>query len=68
MDAVSGFTPYRGSVRLDDQSIDGWPAHRRAAAGLVRSFQGLDLFGEMTVLENLQVPQDAMAAGAPAPS
>ena len=59
MDAVSGFTPYRGSVRLDDQSIDGWATHRRAAAGLVRSFQGLDLFGEMTVLENLQVPQDA---------
>ncbi len=59
MDAVSGFTPYRGSVRLDGQSIDTWPTHRRTAAGLVRSFQGLDLFGDMTVLENLQVPNDA---------
>ncbi len=59
MDAVSGFVPHDGSVRLDDRSIDAWPTHRRAAAGLVRSFQGLDLFGEMTVLENLQVPDDA---------
>lgn len=59
MDAVSGFTAYRGSVCLDGRSIDSWPTHRRAAAGLVRSFQGLDLFAEMTVLENLQVPDDA---------
>jgi ABC-type branched-subunit amino acid transport system ATPase component/branched-subunit amino acid ABC-type transport system permease component len=60
MDAVSGFTPYRGRVLLDDQPIDGWPAHRRASAGLVRSFQGLELFVELTVLENLQVPRDRL--------
>ena len=59
MDAVSGFVPHRGSVLLDDRLIDDWSTHRRAAAGLVRSFQGLDLFAEMTVLENLQVPDDA---------
>ena len=58
MDAVSGFTPYTGRVGLDGQRIDGWAPHRRAAAGLVRSFQGLELFAEMSVLENLQVPHD----------
>ena len=58
MDAVSGFTPYHGRVLLDGQTIDELPAHRRACAGLVRSFQGLELFPEMTVLENLQVPHD----------
>ena len=58
MDAVSGFTPCSGRVLLDDQRIDDWPAHRRACAGLVRSFQGLELFPEMTVLENLRVPHD----------
>ena len=58
MDAVSGFTPCSGRVLLEDQRIDDWPAHRRACAGLVRSFQGLELFPEMTVLENLRVPHD----------
>jgi ABC-type branched-subunit amino acid transport system ATPase component/ABC-type branched-subunit amino acid transport system permease subunit len=58
MDAVSGFTPYQGKVVLNDQRIDSWAAHRRASAGLVRSFQGLELFPELTVLENLQVPHD----------
>ena len=58
MDAVSGFTPCQGRVALDEQRIDDWPAHRRAVGGLVRSFQGLELFAEMTVLENLQVPND----------
>lgn len=58
MNAVSGFTPYRGRVLLDGQAIDSLPSHRRACAGLVRSFQGLELFPEMTVLENLQVPHD----------
>jgi sulfate-transporting ATPase len=58
MDAVSGFAPCQGRVLLDGRRIDDWPAHRRAGAGLVRSFQGLELFSEMTVLENLQVPQD----------
>ena len=60
MDAVSGFASCRGRVLLDGHRIDDWPAHRRAGAGLVRSFQGLELFSEMTVLENLQVPQDRL--------
>lgn len=58
MDAVSGFARCQGRVLLDDQRLDKWPAHRRAAAGVVRSFQGLELFPELTVLENLQVPHD----------
>jgi len=60
MDAVSGFTPCQGRVLLDGKRIDDWPVHRRAGAGLVRSFQGLELFSEMTVLENLQVAQDRL--------
>ncbi|MFE3188472.1 ATP-binding cassette domain-containing protein [Nocardia sp. NPDC059240] len=56
MDAVSGFAHYEGNIRLGHERIDQWSAHRRARSGLVRSFQGLELFPEMTVLENLQVP------------
>ncbi|HZO37320.1 MAG TPA: ATP-binding cassette domain-containing protein, partial [Solirubrobacteraceae bacterium] len=60
MDAVSGFTHCHGRVLLDGEPIDRWPAHCRAAAGLTRSFQGLELFAEMTVFENLQVPHDRL--------
>ncbi len=58
MDAVTGFTPYSGKVLIDGKSVNGKQAHQRADRGLVRSFQGVELFPEMTVLENLQVPQD----------
>jgi sulfate-transporting ATPase len=58
MDAVTGFAPYEGTLRLGDEQIDGWPAHRRATAGLVRSFQSLELFEDMTVLENLHTASD----------
>ncbi len=60
MDAVSGFIRYQGRVLLEGQPVDRWPSHRRSAAGLVRSFQGLELFSEMTILENLQVPHDRL--------
>jgi sulfate-transporting ATPase len=54
IDALTGFAPYSGRVLLGGTSIDSWPAHRRANAGMVRTFQALELFEGMTVLENLQ--------------
>jgi ABC-type branched-subunit amino acid transport system ATPase component len=60
MDAVSGFARYQGRVLLDGRRIDEWRPHRRASAGLVRSFQSLELFAEMTVFENLQVARDGL--------
>ncbi|HEX6388118.1 MAG TPA: ATP-binding cassette domain-containing protein, partial [Solirubrobacteraceae bacterium] len=65
IDGIAGFTRVSGEVRLDGERIDGWPAYRRAQAGLVRSFQSLELFEDMTVLENLQTAceeRDAAAA------
>jgi sulfate-transporting ATPase len=56
IDAVSGFTPGTGGVvRLGGQDITGWGVSRRARAGLSRSFQALELFDDMTVLDNLRV-------------
>jgi ABC-type branched-subunit amino acid transport system ATPase component/branched-subunit amino acid ABC-type transport system permease component len=56
IDAVSGFTPGSGgSVRLGGHDITGWGVSRRARAGLSRSFQALELFDDMTVLDNLRV-------------
>ena len=56
IDALTGFAPgARGSVMLGDERIDGWSAHRRSRAGLVRTFQGLEIFDDLTVAENIEV-------------
>ncbi|HWI74701.1 MAG TPA: branched-chain amino acid ABC transporter permease/ATP-binding protein [Baekduia sp.] len=63
MDGLTGFTPSLGRVMLDDVDVAGLAAHRRASAGMARSWQGLELFDDLTVLENLQVAGDAGSAG-----
>ncbi|MGV9453806.1 ABC transporter ATP-binding protein [Streptomyces sp. NPDC003635] len=55
VDAVTGFTPSSGRLYLDGDRADGWPAHRRARAGLARTWQSLELFADLTVRENVQV-------------
>jgi len=59
LDAVTGFNkPSGGSVVLDGRNIQTWSPVRRARAGLGRSFQGVELFRELTVLDNLLVASD----------
>ena len=55
IDAVSGFVPYRGTVSLDGQTLDGLSAHVRARRGLARTWQSIELFDDLTVRENLTV-------------
>jgi ABC-type branched-subunit amino acid transport system ATPase component/ABC-type branched-subunit amino acid transport system permease subunit len=62
MDGLTGFTPSTGRVLLDGDDIAGLSAHRRAAAGIARSWQGLELFEDLTVQENLQVAFDRAGA------
>ena len=45
----------RGEIEFDGQPIHGWPPHRIAARGLVRTFQNIQVFNAMTVLENVMV-------------
>ena len=53
---VTGLQPAtRGQVLLAGQDVTGLPAHARAALGLARTFQVVQLFAGMTVLENLMV-------------
>jgi sulfate-transporting ATPase len=59
IDAVTGYVrPTSGKVVLDGVDITAWPPHRRARAGLTRSFQSLELFDDLTVSENLLVASD----------
>ncbi len=56
IDALSGFVPSTaGRVLLDGREIGDWPAHRRARNGLVRTFQSVELFDDLTIRENLLV-------------
>ena len=62
VDAVSGvIRGYEGQVRLNGSRIDRWSASRRAAHGLSRSFQSVELFEDMTVLDNIRVASDSSA-------
>ena len=49
------YRPDAGEVRLGGQPIAGLPAWRVSRAGLARSYQTSQLFGSMTVLENLVI-------------
>jgi branched-chain amino acid transport system ATP-binding protein len=53
---VSGqLPPSSGRVVFDGQDITGWPAHRVAEAGLVRTFQLMRPFSSMSVIDNVAV-------------
>jgi sulfate-transporting ATPase len=59
IDAITGFvTPSTGQILLNSTRIKGWSVHRRARAGLSRSFQSLELFEDLTVYENLLAASD----------
>jgi sulfate-transporting ATPase len=56
IDAICGRVPrHDGSVAFERSAVDRWPTWKRARAGISRSFQSLELFEDMTVLENLLV-------------
>jgi ABC-type branched-subunit amino acid transport system ATPase component/ABC-type branched-subunit amino acid transport system permease subunit len=48
-------TPTAGRVTLFGKNVTSWEVHRRAALGVGRTFQILQLFGDLTVFDNLMV-------------
>jgi ABC-type branched-subunit amino acid transport system ATPase component len=46
-------TPTSGIVYLEGTDVTRWPAHRRAGAGLARTFQINQLFADFTPLETI---------------
>ncbi|MFN7195520.1 MAG: ABC transporter ATP-binding protein, partial [bacterium] len=54
--AIAGFVrPDAGRVALDGTDVTGWPPHRIAAAGMVRTFQITQPFARLSVRENVMV-------------
>lgn len=49
------FPPTEGAVRFKGQSIESLKAHEIAKLGISRTFQTVELFTNMTVLENVMV-------------
>jgi ABC-type branched-subunit amino acid transport system ATPase component/ABC-type branched-subunit amino acid transport system permease subunit len=58
IDAITGFVDAAGSIKLNGTEIAGWPVARRARGGVRRTFQSLELFEDMTVLDNLRTACD----------
>ena len=55
IDAITGFVPFTGAVKLDDQDIGRMAAFERARRGLSRTWQNTDLFDDLEVGENVTV-------------
>ncbi|MBW1840620.1 MAG: ABC transporter ATP-binding protein [Deltaproteobacteria bacterium] len=52
---TGSFPPTEGSVRFKGQPIQGLQAHKIAGRGISRTFQTVELFDNMTVLENVMM-------------
>jgi branched-chain amino acid transport system ATP-binding protein len=58
--------PTSGRVRFQEQDITGLAPRRRARMGIGRTFQRLEVFGSLTVGENIRVAAEMRGLPAPA--
>jgi branched-chain amino acid transport system ATP-binding protein len=59
-DLITGvLAPTEGSVRFAGADVTGLPPHERVARGMSRSFQLTDVFGGLTVRENVRLAAQA---------
>lgn len=59
IDAITGYVQIAGgSVRLGDSAVDRLAPAARARRGLTRSFQSLELFDDLSVVDNLRAASD----------
>jgi ABC-type branched-subunit amino acid transport system ATPase component/ABC-type branched-subunit amino acid transport system permease subunit len=68
MNAVGGFVPASGSVRLGNEEIGDKSPSYRAGLGLGRTFQSATLFPELTVTETLLVALEGKSPTALVPT
>jgi branched-chain amino acid transport system ATP-binding protein len=61
---ISGFqTPDEGRIAFDGRDITGMPPEKIAALGLVRTFQLVQLFRDLTAVENVKVGSHLQTRG-----
>ena len=53
---IGKLVPDSGSVMFDGQSVLGRSAHEINQLGISRVFQTPEIFGDLTVLENMMIP------------
>jgi len=49
------YVPTRGRIVWNDRDVTSFPPHQMATVGITRTFQNLQLFHELTVLQNVLV-------------
>ena len=66
LNMLGGFyRPDDGTIRLGGEAIQGRPAYAIARAGIARTYQTSQLFGSMSVLDNLTIAHARGRLGAP---
>jgi len=64
LNLISGMLPpSSGTITFLDRSIIGEPAHRIAERGIARTFQQVELFTNMSVIENVMVGRHLRSTG-----
>ncbi len=58
VDAITGFVPSEGRIEFCGHELMAQKPHQRARLGLCRTWQSLELFGDLSVRENVQVAID----------
>jgi branched-chain amino acid transport system ATP-binding protein len=63
LNSISGFVRARGSILYGERELLRQPAYRRASFGIGRTFQNLQLFNGMSVVENVLAGQHTLLRG-----
>ncbi len=64
LDAISGYARAAGTVELGGRKLDGLKPHQRSRGGMGRTFQGIELYDDLSVRENVEVGTMAARPGA----
>jgi ABC-type branched-subunit amino acid transport system ATPase component/branched-subunit amino acid ABC-type transport system permease component len=55
LDAISGYARATGSVELGGRKLDAFKPYQRSRDGMGRTFQGIELYDDLSVRENVEV-------------